>query len=76
MYLLLGIMGDRFSRGGMLDDSKGPLPSLAETKTASTDSWVIAATEKKFGKLTRFTHEWDPVPLLCKRMNIPEPRPR
>lgn len=70
---LSGMMNDRFSRGGMLDDSADPLAPVSKSQPIEMDPWVKAAKEKKFGKLTRFIADWCPVSLLCKRMNIPEP---
>lgn len=70
------MMGDRFSRGCLLDDSENPLASVEKFPATDVGVWVTAAKEKKFGKLTRVIVDWDPVPLLCKRMNIPEPRSR
>lgn len=71
---LSGMMSDRFSRGGLLDDSVDPVSPAGSHDKSEPEPWVKAAKEKKFGKLTRFTLDWDPAPLLCKRMNIPEPR--
>ena len=68
------MMGDRFARGGLLDDmSSDSLKPVAHSQVSELDPWVTAAKEKKFGQLTRIKSNWSPALLICKRMNIPEP---
>ena len=35
-----------------------------------------AATENKYGQLTRTEYEWKPNPTVCKRFNCPNPYPK
>ena len=48
---------------------------LSETQKPMTEE-QRAASENKYGKLTRAEYEWKPNPTVCKRFNCPNPYPK
>ena len=60
-----GFLDQRFvAQGSFTDDNTAP--------TRDSDARA-AAISGVFGRLTRTIEDWNPDPLLCKRMNVPPP---
>jgi len=47
----------------------------ADDPSSALNEFDQAAEKNMFGKLTRETHEWHPLPLLCRRCNVRNPYP-
>ena len=62
------LLATKFTKAQMDDDDA--------RKMVEDEDKVQAVKMGMFGAMTRETFEWHPHPLLCRRMNVPEPYPQ
>lgn len=70
-----GPLAEMFAPSGSSYSATEKVERVKVEKNASQLELDRAAKQKMYGRLTRTEHRWNPNALLCKRFNVPRPRP-